>query len=67
MNSQVLQKCSNAFTIRTNVPLCGQEVVYMIRDRGRKKWTAMMLPEHITKLRDWVGKDSYEEKPAIDE
>ena len=65
--SQGLQKCSNGFTVRTNVPSGGKEVVYMIRDRGRKKWTAMMLPEHLTKLRDWVGEDSYEEKPAIDE
>jgi len=39
----------------------------MIRDRGSKKWTAMMLPEHLTKLREWVGEDDYEVKPEIDE
>ncbi|MEK5038443.1 YolD-like family protein [Sporosarcina sp. FSL K6-3457] len=39
----------------------------MIRDRGAKKWTAMMLPEHLTQLRDWMGEDDYEEKPLIDE
>lgn len=39
----------------------------MIRDRGSKKWTAMMLPEHLTQLRDWVREDEYEEKPEIDE
>ncbi|WP_342505057.1 YolD-like family protein [Sporosarcina sp. FSL K6-2383] len=39
----------------------------MIRDRGHIKWTAMMLPEHLTKLREWVGEDGYEEKPDIDE
>ncbi|WP_203248785.1 YolD-like family protein [Sporosarcina beigongshangi] len=39
----------------------------MIRDRGRIKWTAMMLPEHLAKLRDWVGEDDFEEKPDIDE
>lgn len=42
-------------------------MVYLIRDRGRIKWTAMMLPEHLTQLRDWVGEDAYEEKPDIDE
>jgi hypothetical protein len=26
---------------------------HLIRDRGRKKWTAMMLPEHIQQLREW--------------
>lgn len=39
----------------------------MIRDRGAKKWTAMMLPEHLIQLRDWMGEDDYEEKPLIDE
>ena len=39
----------------------------MIRDRGRIKWTAMMLPEHLEKLRDWVAEDAYEEKPTLDE
>lgn len=39
----------------------------MNRDRGRIKWTAMMLTEHITRLREWVGEDNHEEKPDIDE
>ena len=39
----------------------------MIRDRGRIKWTAVMLTEHLTELRDWMGEDNYERKPNIDE
>lgn len=39
----------------------------MIRDRGRIKWTAMMLPEHLAELREWVAEDAYEEQPDIDE
>jgi hypothetical protein len=39
----------------------------MIRDRGRIKWTAMMLPEHVKLLRDWVKEDQYEQKKSIDE
>lgn len=39
----------------------------MIRDRGRIKWTSMMLPEHVKLLRDMVKEDEYEPKKAIDE
>ncbi|MDP1421657.1 YolD-like family protein [Peribacillus simplex] len=39
----------------------------MIRDRGRIKWTSMMLPEHVKMLRDWVGEDGYETKRILDE
>lgn len=39
----------------------------MIRDRGRIKWTSMMLPEHVKLLRDWVKEDQYEQKKIIDE
>jgi hypothetical protein len=39
----------------------------MIRDRGRIKWTAMMLPEHVKLLRDWVKEDRYEQKKDMDE
>jgi len=39
----------------------------MIRDRGRIKWTAMMLPEHVKMLRDWVKEDGYEQKREMDE
>jgi YolD-like protein len=39
----------------------------VIRDRGRIKWTSMMLPEHVKLLRDWVKEDSYEKRTEIDE
>lgn len=39
----------------------------MIRDRGRIKWTSMMLPEHVKMLRDWVKEDTYEQKKEMDE
>lgn len=39
----------------------------MIRDRGRIKWTAMMLPEHVKLLRDWVAEDGYEQEKDLDE
>lgn len=39
----------------------------MIRDRGKMKWTSMMLPEHVKLLREWVRDDSLEESKEIDE
>jgi hypothetical protein len=39
----------------------------LIRDRGRIKWTAMMLPEHVKMLRDWAHEDTYEHQKEIDE
>ncbi|MED3561723.1 hypothetical protein BIV60_16600 [Bacillus sp. MUM 116] len=39
----------------------------MIRDRGRIKWTSMMLPEHVKLLRDWVKEDGYENRKEMDE
>lgn len=38
-----------------------------IRDRGSKKWTAMMLPEHVEALREWLDEDNYIEKPEFDD
>lgn len=38
------------------------------RDRGTKKWAmAMMLPEHVVKLRNWMDEDHYEERPILNE
>ncbi|MGD7047694.1 YolD-like family protein [Rossellomorea marisflavi] len=37
-----------------------------IRDRGRIKWTAMMLPEHVKELRDMWEQFEREEKPIND-
>ncbi len=39
----------------------------MIRDRGTKKWTAMMLPEHVKMLKE-LNVDYYrKKKPVLDE
>jgi hypothetical protein len=39
----------------------------IIRDRGRIKWTAMMLPEHVKILRDWAKEDLWESHKELDE
>ncbi|WP_336822919.1 YolD-like family protein [Sporosarcina sp. USHLN248] len=38
-----------------------------IKDRGRIKWTAMMLPEHLAELRDWYAEDEYTERSELTE
>jgi hypothetical protein len=38
-----------------------------IRDRGTKKWTAMMFPEHIVELRNWMDREHYTERPELNE
>lgn len=39
----------------------------IIRDRGTKKWTAMMLPEHVKELREWYAEDQYVGKPVFED
>ena len=39
----------------------------MIRDRGKMKWTSMMLPEHVKLLRDWANEDTFEGRKELDE
>lgn len=39
----------------------------MIRDRGKIKWTSMMLPEHVKLLRDWANEDAFEQAREVDE
>ncbi|MHA6259627.1 YolD-like family protein [Sporosarcina sp. CAU 1771] len=39
----------------------------MIWDRGNIKWTAMMLPEHVKKLRHWQQVNEEVEKPELNE
>ncbi|MFS0687856.1 YolD-like family protein [Sporosarcina sp. 179-K 8C2 HS] len=39
----------------------------MIRDRGRIKWTAMMLPEHVAQLREWQKEDGLPTRQQPDE
>ncbi len=36
----------------------------MVKDRGMKKWTAMMLPEHIHKLQEWEEHLSQPQRPV---
>ena len=35
------------------------------RDRGSIKWTALMLPEHIARLREWQSEDDYMKRPDL--
>ncbi|AYC29504.1 YolD-like family protein [Paenisporosarcina cavernae] len=39
----------------------------MLRDRGRIKWTAMMLPEHVRELRKWQEEIGKVSRPELDE
>lgn len=34
----------------------------MLHDRGTKKWTAMMLPEHLVEIRKWKHEQFHEKK-----
>lgn len=38
-----------------------------IRDRGAKKWTSLMLTEHVGLLRDYFANDGWSEQPILDE
>ncbi|MDS0320891.1 YolD-like family protein, partial [Mycobacterium tuberculosis] len=38
-----------------------------IKDRGRIKWTAMMLTEHVERLREWYAEDQLTERPELNE
>jgi hypothetical protein len=39
----------------------------LIRDRGKIKWTAMMLPEHVKLLREWAHTNTFEKRREVDE
>ena len=39
----------------------------MIKDRGNKKWTAMMLTEHVRDMREWYESDNDVPEPEYDE
>ncbi|WP_209123233.1 YolD-like family protein [Alkalihalobacillus sp. BA299] len=39
----------------------------MLKDRGNIKWTAMMLPEHVSLLRELKKELTYQKKPELDE
>ena len=38
-----------------------------LHDRGTKKWTVMMLPEHVREIRIWQDKENFEERPQLDD
>ncbi|VXB14025.1 conserved hypothetical protein [Bacillus sp. 349Y] len=38
----------------------------MIRDRGKIKWTSLMLPEHVKELRDIWEEFERDQKPEVD-
>lgn len=38
-----------------------------IKDRGKIKWTALMLPEHVEMIREWYEKDEKVPKPDLNE
>ncbi len=39
----------------------------MLRDRGTIKWTAMMLSEHVARLKHDLSETKKTDKPIIDE
>ncbi|WJY28314.1 MULTISPECIES: YolD-like family protein [Sporosarcina] len=39
----------------------------MLRDRGKIKWTALMLPEHVERLRAWQAEDTMRMRTEPDE
>lgn len=38
-----------------------------IKDRGTKKWTSIMLPEHVEALKQMFAEEERKEKPILDE
>lgn len=39
----------------------------MLRDRGNIKWTAMMLPEHVHMVKQYIADQNKVAKPTLDE
>src|SRR5690625_1200082 len=39
----------------------------MINERDKKKWTSLMLPEHVEALKKVFAETDYVEKPILDE
>lgn len=36
-----------------------------MRDRGTKKWTSLMLPEHVVMIKELWAESAYKEKPNL--
>src|SRR5699024_1318970 len=47
--------------------LIGGTEMSSVNDRGTKKWTAMMIPEHEEMLQQMWDEQKYKEKPILDE
>lgn len=39
----------------------------MIHDRGHKKWTSLMIPEHTVMLQQWVADQEDVRQPVLEE
>lgn len=39
----------------------------MLKDRGTKKWVAMMLPEHVAGVKEVIEEQNKIEQPVLDE
>ncbi|MFE3576768.1 hypothetical protein [Lysinibacillus sp. NPDC059133] len=39
----------------------------MLKDRGNMKWTAMTLPEHLVKIREWKEEQFHDKKRELTE
>lgn len=53
--------------MRTQVLLLGRGDDMTVHDRGAKKWTSLMLPEHIEMLKEWERSLNKVEKPILAE
>jgi len=38
-----------------------------VNDRGTKKWSSIMLPEHVDALKQVFAEQEYKEKPILDD
>lgn len=44
-----------------------RSVFFMIKDRGTKKWVAMMLPEHVAAVKEELLNEKKVKKPELDQ
>jgi|SRR5690625_1640563 len=43
------------------------DIIMNVNDRGAKKWTSIMLPEHVELLKQVIAEQDYKEKPILDD
>ncbi|MEQ6355175.1 YolD-like family protein [Lysinibacillus sp. M3] len=39
----------------------------MLKDRGSQKWTSLMLPEHLVKIKEWKQEQFHDKKRELTE